>query len=59
MIEAQSLLKEFVAIAKDFGAKGHVSALVSGGIPGSLNVILEYADPRARRHKSCCGKRRS
>jgi len=47
MIEAQSLLKEFVAIAKDFGAKGHVSALVSGGIPGALNVILEYADPVA------------
>jgi hypothetical protein len=45
--EAQALLKDFVAIAKDFGAKGHVASVVSGGIPGSLNVNLEYADPVA------------
>lgn len=40
--EAQSLLKEALEILTGLGAKGSVSTIARGGVPGTLSVVTEF-----------------
>ncbi len=41
---AQDLLREALEILTGLGAKGHVTALVRGGVPNTLGVVSEFED---------------
>ena len=40
--EAQSLLKEALEVLTGLGAKGSVSTIARGGVPGTLSVVTEF-----------------
>jgi hypothetical protein len=42
--EAQSLLKEALEVLTGLGAKGSVSTIARGGVPGTLSVVTEFDD---------------
>jgi hypothetical protein len=42
--EAQALLKEALEILVGLGAKGSVATVARGGVPGTLNIVTEFAD---------------
>jgi len=43
--DAQAQLKEGLGIWSRFGGKGGVYSLVRGGVIGTLNIVVEFADP--------------
>lgn len=40
--DAEALLKEALEMMKGFGARGHVSTLVLGGVQNTLSLVLEF-----------------
>jgi hypothetical protein len=45
--EAITVLKEALGLIKGYGGHGHVSSLVRGGVPGTLSLVVEFADAAA------------
>lgn len=45
--QAAALLKESLEVMKGFGAQGHVSSLVLGGVQNTLSLVLEFENAEA------------